>query len=93
MQIYHFASHSHPSVSAFTSDKAGDNLPADYAPWFPVNPDRAIFADSPSKRIAEDIRGHGYFLLAGGCAYSRTKRDPTPAHISHTMCGRPVGFK
>jgi hypothetical protein len=79
MQIYQFASRSHPSVSAFTSNKAGDNLPNEYAPWFPINPDRAMFIDSPSERIAEAIRRHGFFLLAGGCSYSRSRRESLPA--------------
>jgi hypothetical protein len=82
MQIYQFASHSHPSVSAFTSNRAGDNLPDDYAPWFPINPDRAMFIDSPSERIAEAIRRHGFFLLAGGCAYSRRRREPLPEDVN-----------
>jgi hypothetical protein len=81
MQIYLFASNSHPSVSAFTADKAGGNLPADYAPWFPVSADRTILIDSPSVRIAGDIQHRGYFLLAGGCAYSRAKREPPPVDI------------
>jgi hypothetical protein len=33
MDIYRFDSDSTPSVSAFTSDLTGKNLPADYAPW------------------------------------------------------------
>lgn len=82
MQIYLFASNSHPSVGAFTSDKAGGNLTADYAPWFPVNAGRTILIDSLSERIGEAILQHGYFLLAGGCAYSRTKRDHPPALVA-----------
>jgi hypothetical protein len=75
MQIYLFTSNRHPSVTAFTSDKTGGDLPADYAPWFPVNNGRTILLDSLSEQIAKGLQQRGYFLLAGGCAYSRRKRD------------------
>jgi hypothetical protein len=75
MQICQFASHSHPSVSAFTSNRAGNNLPDDYAPWFPIYADRALFIESPSERIAAAIRRYGFFLLAGGRSYSRPRRE------------------
>lgn len=91
MQIYQFASHSHPSVSAFTSAKAGDNLPPDYAPWFPINPDRIILIDTPSTRIAEVILRQGFFLLAGGCAYSRpNKSRGRPTSMTSRQSGRNV---
>jgi hypothetical protein len=75
MLIYPFVSYRHPSVTAFTSDRTGGNLPADYASWSPVNNGRAIQLASLCEPIAESVRQHGYFLLAGGCAYSRIKRD------------------
>jgi hypothetical protein len=92
MQIYLFASNSHPSVSAFTSDKAGGNLPADYAPWFPVNTGRTVLIDSPSVRIAEAIQQEGYFLLAGGCAYSRAKRELPSARIKSFPLNKPLRY-
>lgn len=64
MQIYLFASRSHSSISAFTSDETAGNLPADYAPWFPVNAGRAIPVGSPSDHIAAAVQKDGFFLLA-----------------------------
>jgi hypothetical protein len=84
MLIYSFASHRHPSVTAFASDKTGGNLPGDYAPWSPVNNGRTTSLDSLCEQIAKSVRQRGYFLLAGGCAYSRIKRDPSPARLSHS---------
>ncbi len=85
MQIYLFASNSHPSVTAFTSDREGSNLPADYAPWVVVNTSRTICIEPPSERIAEAIQQHGYFLLAGGCAYSRARREVSDSAMA--PCG------
>jgi hypothetical protein len=84
MLIYSFASYRHPSVTAFTSDMTGGNLPGDYAPWSPVNNGRTMPLDSLCEQIAESVRQRGYFLLAGGCAYSRTTRDPSLARLSHS---------
>ncbi len=90
MQIYLFASNSHPSVTAFTSDKGGSNLPADYAPWLVVNTNRTICIDPPSERIAEAIQQHGYFLLAGGSAYSHARRELSPSHLKpHPKVDKP----
>jgi hypothetical protein len=63
MLIYFFISDSHPSVSSFTTDKSGENLPADYMPWRTVNGGRPIHIDAPSDQIAASIRQDGYSLL------------------------------
>jgi hypothetical protein len=63
MNIYRFVSDSTPSVSAFTLDRTGDNLPADYAPWRAVG-GRVVFigaGDPVARVVAKD----GLFLLSG----------------------------
>jgi hypothetical protein len=74
MKIYLFASDSHPSVSAFSSEKTGGNLPTDYAPWLPVNSGRAIPIGSSSDRIAAIIEQDGYFLLSARAGHAGAKR-------------------
>ena len=66
MQLYLFTSCSRPTVSAFTSDDTGANLPREYAPWRAVNDGRAIAIGSPSSSIAAAVQRDGYFLLAAG---------------------------
>src|SRR5271154_4560343 len=61
MDIYRFDSDSTPSVSAFTSDLTGKNLPADYAPWRAVG-GRVDLIGSPVARVVAE---HGLFLLSG----------------------------
>jgi hypothetical protein len=51
MQIYLFISKLQPSVRAFTSDPAGGNLPAEYAPWRPIIRRRMISAGSKDDPI------------------------------------------
>jgi hypothetical protein len=63
MLIYLFISDSHPSVSSFTTDKSGVNLPANYMPWRSVNSGRPIHIDAPSDQIAASILQDGYYLL------------------------------
>jgi hypothetical protein len=63
MLIYLFASDSHPAVSAFAPDKTAYYLPANYAPWRPVNNGRPLHIDAPSDPIAAAIRQDGYSLL------------------------------
>jgi hypothetical protein len=80
MEIYLFASDRHPSVSAFSSDKAGGNLPTDYAPWLTVNNGRAIPIGSSSDKIAATIEQDGYFLLSARARHARAKRDDLARH-------------
>jgi hypothetical protein len=63
MQIYIFASDSHSTVSAFTSDQTGGNLPTDYAPWRHVNGGKAMFVESVADPVAVAVLRGGYFLL------------------------------
>jgi hypothetical protein len=64
MHVYIFASDSHPSVSAFTSDQTAGNLPIDYAPWRAVNAGNALLIASETDPIAEAVKRDGYFLLS-----------------------------
>jgi hypothetical protein len=66
MQLYLFASHGQPSVSAFTADAAGTNLPAQFAPWHAVNAGQPIPLGSRSSPIATAVQREGYYLLAAG---------------------------
>jgi hypothetical protein len=63
MQVFIFASASHLSVSAFTSDSSGANLPADYAPWRAINGGSAIGIGSAADPVAIAVKKDGYFLL------------------------------
>ncbi len=72
-QIYLFASDRHPSVSAFTSDKDGRNLPTAYGPWQPVNSGRALLIGSQSDRIAAAVQADGFILLADASMRALTK--------------------
>jgi hypothetical protein len=64
MQIYIFASDSHSTVSAFTSDQKGGNLPTDYAPWRHVNGGKAMLVGSVADPVAVAVLRGGYFLLS-----------------------------
>jgi hypothetical protein len=64
MQVYLFASERHVSASALTSDGTGGNLPADYAPWRPINGGNAMAISTVSDPIAAAIGRDGYFLLS-----------------------------
>ena len=64
MQIYIFASNIYPTVSAFTSDQTGGNLPTDYAPWRHVNGGKAMFVGTIADPVAVAVRRDGYFLLS-----------------------------
>jgi hypothetical protein len=64
MQIYIFASGSHPNVSGFTSDQTGGNLPAEYVPWRPVNGGKAMLVGSDIDPVATAVERDGYFLLS-----------------------------
>jgi hypothetical protein len=74
MNIYRFASSCYETVSAFTWDATGGNLPADYAPWRPLNGGRGLCLDALAARVAELVNRDGYFLLSGRNGYSRAKR-------------------
>jgi hypothetical protein len=65
MQIYIFASETHTTVSALTSDHTGGNLPPDYAPWRPVNSGRALPTGTQAGSVVDAVRRNGFFLLSG----------------------------
>jgi hypothetical protein len=64
MEIYIFVSVSIPSVRAFTSDRAGDNLPTDYAPWRAANGGKAMFLGSDTDAVATAVKRDGFFLVS-----------------------------
>jgi hypothetical protein len=64
MEIYIFASNTHPRVSAFTSDQTGGNLPASYAPWRQVNGGKAMSVGSITDSVTLAVRRDGFFLLS-----------------------------
>lgn len=68
---YIFASETHTAVSGFTSDPAGNNLPADYAPWRPVSGRRAKPIARKTDAIAELVKRDGFFLLSGKTTRNR----------------------
>jgi hypothetical protein len=68
MPIYLFASRSHASVKAFTSDETGGNLPDDYAPWYAAG--GAIQVGRDTDPVAKAVSRDGYFLVT-----SKTRTD------------------
>jgi hypothetical protein len=70
-RIYIFASETHTAVSGFTSDPAGDNLPAEYAPWRLVSSRRVKPIVRKTDAIAEVVKRDGFFLLSGKTTRSR----------------------
>ncbi len=74
MEIYIFASKSHPGISALTVDKNGENLPAEYAPWRSVNGGQGLMATNlPSDNVVAAISQNGFYLLS---AKRPESRDP-----------------
>jgi hypothetical protein len=63
VDIYRFDSDSTPSVSAFTSDRTGNNLPADYAPWRAAGGRVELIGSGDP--VARVVAEHGLFLLSG----------------------------
>ena len=70
-KTYIFASETHTAVSGFTSDPAGNTLPADYAPWRPVSGRRAKPIARKTDAIAEVVKRDGFFLLSGKTTRNR----------------------
>jgi hypothetical protein len=65
MRIYLFASRTYPNVKAFMSDKVGENLPDEYAPWYAASSGPAILVVGDIDPIAKFARRDGYFLVTG----------------------------
>lgn len=61
MEIFRFTSDSY-RVSASTSDATGGNLPANYAPWHPVNNGNALVIGAKTDPVAMAVTRNGYFL-------------------------------
>jgi hypothetical protein len=76
MDIYVFDSTTHRTVSAFTSDCTGVNLPADYAPWHRGRSGRTLNSDALPYSVAKTVQLCGYFLLCGGSDSSGKRRPP-----------------
>jgi hypothetical protein len=66
MNVYIFVSTKYPTVRAFTSDRAGGNLPAAYATWRAFNAGKALFLGSAQDPIADAISRDGFFLVSAG---------------------------
>ena len=79
MEIYTFISVSRPSVSAFTSDETGGNLPADYAPWQVVGYGKGKPLSSVAETVARAVQRAGYFLISGGPALKANLSQPRGA--------------
>ena len=75
MKVYLFNSDREPSVSAFTSDESGRNLPAHFAPWRPLNGGKGLYLGSASDPIADAIRIDGYHLVRRGGERLEKRQD------------------
>jgi hypothetical protein len=60
MEIYCFHADSKFGIRAFTSDVTGQNLPADYAPWFVDNAGAPV--GSQADTVLNAIRHSGFFF-------------------------------
>jgi hypothetical protein len=63
MPIYLFASTKDPNMSAFTSDATGANLPAEFAPWQPVNAGSALSTGAGADPVSMEVRERGFYLV------------------------------
>jgi hypothetical protein len=63
MELYLFASDTHPGVSAFTAVRDGSHLPPEFCPWRVVNARRNMFVDPASGGIGPAVQRDGYCLL------------------------------
>jgi hypothetical protein len=63
MQVYVITAAYDPTVRASSREAAGDNLPAEHAPWRRDSPGNMITIDPSTDPIAEDIREKGYYLV------------------------------
>jgi hypothetical protein len=77
MLIFIFASDTHLSVSAFTSDRTGGNLPTNYAPWRQVNGGRAMLVGSNIDPVSMAIQRDGYFLSISKARIGGRDQTPT----------------
>jgi hypothetical protein len=60
---YGFSSVVDTGVSAFTTDPTGANLPANLAPWRPINGGRAMGLGSPLDPFVMRVNRDGYSLI------------------------------
>jgi|ERR1700712_958163 hypothetical protein len=63
MQVYIFDSDIDPSVRAFTSDRTGSNLPAEFAPWRAGNAGKSMHIGSSTDPIAISVEADGYLII------------------------------
>ena len=78
MQIYLFTSMKDPKVSGFTSDSTGQNLPAEFAPWRPVNGGTALSTGAGADPVSVEVRERGFYLVTAAdpsAAQSQTLND------------------
>ncbi len=76
MQIYLYISEKDPTVSCFTSDPAGANLPTEFAPWRQSNGGNSLSAGAGADPVSVEVRERGYYLVTG---------DPTAAGGQRTL--------
>jgi hypothetical protein len=78
MEIYRFHAALKFGIRAFTSDVTGQNLPADYAPWFADNAGAPV--DNQADTVLNEIRRSGFFLTS-----TRTYRGRRSAQTSEQV--------
>jgi hypothetical protein len=64
MAIYVFTSRSAPALRGFTSDEAGENLPAMYAPWQKLVDGASPALAHENHPIARAVLRHGFFVIS-----------------------------
>lgn len=58
-----FASATHPNVEAFTADKTGKNLPAEYAPWRRISEGQTMPVGE-NNPVATAVERDGFVLVS-----------------------------
>jgi hypothetical protein len=64
MDAYFFASETDPTVSAFSEDAEGANLPGTYAPWRALNGGASLLVRPSSVPVLEALKRQGFYLLS-----------------------------
>jgi hypothetical protein len=76
MQIYLFISTKDSKVSGFTSDSTGRNLPAEFAPWQPVNSGTALSIGTGADSVSIEVRERGFYLVTSVDANAAQSQPP-----------------
>jgi hypothetical protein len=81
MHIFTFMSVA-TNIRGYTSDKAGNSLPVEFAPWHTTGGTETMVT-SPTDPIALAIQQDGYFLVSGNVSREGRLAKRRPSGESH----------